>query len=162
MVGRAGARFRGRQFPCVVGRGGVTKRKSEGDGATPEGIHRFVGLLYRPDRVSAEALPDWAMPIGPFDMWSDDPKDPDYNQFLMGAQPYAYSAERLYRPDPLYDIVLLTDWNWPQAVPGRGSAIFVHTWRRPGYPTAGCVGFARRDLLWIASRLRPWDKLVIR
>jgi L,D-peptidoglycan transpeptidase YkuD (ErfK/YbiS/YcfS/YnhG family) len=44
-------RFLGRRFPCTVGRGGVTDAKREGDGATPRGTHRLVGMLYRPDRM---------------------------------------------------------------------------------------------------------------
>ena len=40
--------------------------------------------------------------------------------------------ERLRRADPLYDLVILTDWNWPSAERGRGSAIFMHRWRRGG------------------------------
>jgi len=56
--------------------------------------------------------------------------------------------------------VLVTDWN-AAAVPGRGSAIFVHQWRRPGYPTAGCIALGRGDLRWIAERLRPGARLVV-
>jgi L,D-peptidoglycan transpeptidase YkuD (ErfK/YbiS/YcfS/YnhG family) len=70
-----GARFMGRRFACSIGRGGVTSRKREGDGATPIGTHRIIGMLYRADRITAPA--DWARPIGPFDLWSDDPTDPD-------------------------------------------------------------------------------------
>ena len=159
-VGPWGARFMGRRFPCAIGRGGITPDKHEGDGATPAGTHHFIGMLYRPDRLSASQLPDWALPIGPSDLWSDDSRDPDYN--LMVRAPHAWGHERLSRPDPLYDLILLTDWNWPRAIPGEGSAIFVHTWRRPRHPTAGCVAFARNDLLWIATRIRHQTRLVIR
>ncbi|MCP6053683.1 hypothetical protein NL338_26220, partial [Klebsiella pneumoniae] len=48
--------------------------KREGDGATPAGIHRIAGLLYRPDRLPRPA--PWAEPIGPGDLWCDDPADP--------------------------------------------------------------------------------------
>lgn len=153
-----GARFMGRTFPCSVGRGGLTTAKREGDGATPIGTHRFVGMLYRPDRMTAPA--DWALPIGPNDLWSDDVRDPDYN--LMVRAPHPFGHESLSRPDPLYDLILITDWNWPDATPGLGSAIFIHTWRKPRHPTAGCVGFSRENLLWIAARLRPQSRLVIR
>lgn len=162
VVTRWGARFLGRAFPCSIGRGGVVpaRAKREGDGASPAGTHRIVGLLYRPDRLPRTAVPDWARPIGPNDLWSDDPRDPDYN--LMLRAPHRWSHERLHRSDPLYDLILLTDWNWPYAVPGRGSAIFLHSWRRPRWPTAGCVAFARPDLLWIANRIRPETRLILR
>lgn len=152
-----GLRFMGRRFPCVVGRTGCTSRKKEGDGATPRGTHRLVGMLYRNDRLSRPA--DWALPIRPGDLWSDDPKDEDYN--LMTRAPSAYSHERLRRADRLYDIVLLTDWNWPFAVPGRGSAIFLHRWRKPGHPTEGCIALAPQHLRWIAPRIRHRTRLIV-
>jgi L,D-peptidoglycan transpeptidase YkuD (ErfK/YbiS/YcfS/YnhG family) len=154
-----GARFMGRMFPCTTGRNGVTQEKREGDHATPAGVHSFVGLLYRPDRIARSTLPDWALPIRPRDGWSDDPRDEDYN--LIVRHPHPYSAERLWRADPMYDVILLTNWNWPYAVRGAGSAIFVHTWRSPGHTTAGCVAFGRADLLWIANRIRHETRLIV-
>lgn len=159
LVGPWGARFGGRQFACSIGRGGITGAKREGDGATPRGTHGITGLLYRPDRIAPSVLPEWAVPILPGDLWSDDPRDPDYNHMVRAPHPFGH--ERLSRPDPLYDVVLTTDWNWPWAKPGRGSAIFLHSWRRPRHPTAGCVAFALPDLLWIASRLRPEARLIV-
>ncbi|MEM8655399.1 MAG: L,D-transpeptidase family protein [Pseudomonadota bacterium] len=152
-----GLRFAGRRFPCTVGKGGVSDTKREGDGATPRGVHRIVGMLYRPDRLARPA--DWALPLRPGDLWSDDPNDADYNQMVRA--PYAPSHERLCRADPLYDLVILTDWNWPYAVKGRGSAIFIHRWRRPAYPTEGCIGLRPNDLRWIARRIRYETRLIV-
>lgn len=150
---RAGARV----IPCSVGRGGITTSKHEGDGATPVGRHRIVGLLYRPDRLPAPN--DWAQPILPGDLWCDASGHPAYNHPVRA--PFAASHESMRRPDPLYDIVLVTDWNHPAAQAGRGSAIFVHQWRRPGFPTAGCIAMSRRDLIWLAGHVRPGDALVV-
>ena len=152
-----GLRFMGRIFPCTIGKGGLTADKREGDGATPRGTHRIVGLLYRPDRMARPT--DWAVPIGPSDLWSDDPAHEDYN--LMVRAPYPHSHERLRRADPLYDLILITDWNWPQAVPGRGSAIFLHQYRRKGYPTEGCIAFRRDHLRWIAERITYQTRLIV-
>ena len=152
-----GLRFQGHIYPCTIGRGGVSARKREGDGATPRGIHRLVGMLYRPDRMKRPA--NWAVPIGPRDLWSDDPEHEDYN--MMVRAPYAHSHEKLRRADPLYDLVLLTDWNWPYAVKGRGSAIFIHQFRRPGYPTEGCVALARAQLHHIAPRITLQTRLIV-
>lgn len=153
-----GLRFENRLYPCTIGRSGLTGDKREGDGATPKGVHDIVGLLYRPDRIAKPT--DWAVPIGPRDLWSDDPGHEDYN--LMVRAPYPHSHECLRRADPLYDLILITDWNWPRATRGKGSAIFLHQWRRPGYPTAGCVALARGDLHHIARRLRIGAKLIVR
>lgn len=150
-------RFAGRRFPCSVGRTGVTRDKHEGDGATPRGIHRIIGMLYRPDRLARPAA--WAAPIRPGDLWSDDPADAAYNQLVHA--PHPHSHERLRRADPLYDLVLITDWNAPPATPGRGSAIFLHQWRKPHHPTEGCVAFRRDHLTWIAARLSPGSRLIV-
>ncbi len=157
VVTPTGLRFLGRRFPCTIGRGGLTDRKTEGDGATPRGMHRLVGMLYRPDRMARPA--DWALPIKPGDLWSDDVKDPDYN--MMVRAPHSFSHEDLRRADPMYDLIILTDWNWPYAVKGRGSAIFIHPWRGPGRPTAGCIGLRRDHLRWIAPRINHSSRLVI-
>jgi len=158
MVVRGGRlRFAGRVFPCTVGRGGVTARKREGDGATPLGTHGITGVMYRPDRMAKPV--DWAVPIHPGDLWSDDLRDPEYN--MMVRAPHPFSHEVLRRPDPLYDLVLLTDWNWPYAVKNRGSAIFVHRWRKPGHPTEGCIGLRPDNLLWIAKRLKYGSRLIV-
>lgn len=153
----SGLRFWGAKLPFSVGRGGVVRDKREGDGGTPVGVHRIVGCLYRPDRVVKPC--DWAVPIHPGDMWSDDPSHEDYN--LMVRAPYPGSAERLSRGDPLYDIVLITDWNWPRAEAGRGSAIFMHQWRGPGRPTEGCVAVSRAHLRWIVPRLSTSTRLIV-
>ena len=152
-----GLRFQGRVYPCTIGRGGVRTVKREGDGATPRGEHRIVGMLYRPDRMARPA--GWAVPIRPGDLWSDDPRHEDYN--MMVRAPYPHSHERLRRADPLYDLVLITDWNWPYAVKGRGSAIFIHQQRRPGYPTEGCIALARADLRAIAPRITLHTRLIV-
>lgn len=156
---RGGLRFAGRMLPVSVGRGGVSTRKREGDGATPAGQHRIIGLFYRPDRIAAASLPPWAVPIGLEDRWCDAPDHPLYNH--LTRKPFGKSQERLRRADPLYDLILPLDWNWPDAVPGKGSAIFIHQWRRPGYQTAGCLAFSRRDLLFIARHAAPGTEVLV-
>jgi len=153
-----GVRFYGRNFACSIGRGGIQRRKREGDGATPVGEHRIVGMLYRPDRMARPT--DWALPIHPGDLWSDDVRDPDYN--LMVRAPHPFGHERLRRADPLYDLVVITDWNWPYAEKGAGSAIFIHQWRKPHHPTEGCVAFSRSDLQWIARHITYGTRLIVR
>ncbi|MGO4909722.1 L,D-transpeptidase [Pseudorhodobacter sp. W20_MBD10_FR17] len=155
-----GLLFAGRRFACTIGRGGISRDKREGDGATPVGIHHITGMFYRPDRLRGAVLPDWAQPIRLGDLWSDDVGDPMYNQLVRA--PHRFSHEHMRRADPLYNLVMTTDWNWPNAIAGRGSAIFLHQWRRIGYPTAGCVAFAPADLLWIAARVRLGARLVVK
>ena len=152
-----GLRLGSLRFPCTIGRSGLTRDKREGDGTTPRGTHRITGMLFRPDRMTPPA--PWARPIGPGDLWSDDVNDPEYNQPVRA--PHPFSHEYLRRPDPLYDLILLTDWNWPRARPGGGSAIFIHQWRRPGFPTEGCIALRREHLHRLAARIAPGTRLIV-
>lgn len=161
LVTQWGARFQGREFACAIGQGGSTTHKTEGDGQSPAGIWKIAHGLYRADRM---ARPRCQMPmrqISPFDIWSDDSNDPQYNHGYPAIRP-RFGHEKLRRPDPLYDIILVTDWNWPDARPGRGSAIFVHAWRRPRFPTAGCLAFAAPDLRWILARWTRQSRIFMR
>ena len=65
----------------------------------------------------------------------------------MVTLPYGASAERLWRDDPLYDVVGVLGHNDRPARPGRGSAIFLHRAPAGGAPTAGCIGLDMADLL---------------
>ncbi|MDP6343668.1 MAG: L,D-transpeptidase family protein, partial [Alphaproteobacteria bacterium] len=128
---------------CALGKGGLRRDKREGDGATPVGAFPLRRVLYRPDRAAppATALP--CVPIGPDDGWCDDPGAAEYNRPVR--LPHAASAERLWREDGLYDLVVVIGHNDQPPAPGRGSAIFLHL-ASPDYgPTEGCVALARPD-----------------
>lgn len=143
----------GRLIPCTLGRSGIRAAagKREGDAATPAALLHVTACLYRPDRVAAPG--PWAVPLRLGDLWCDAPDHPAYNRLVRA--PLAASHEEMRRADPLYDIVLVTDWNAAPAQPGRGSAIFIHQWRRPGHPTAGCIAMSRENLIWLAARAAP-------
>ena len=153
VVGRWGARFGGRAFPCAVGRGGIGVKRAEGDGVTPAGRHRIEVVLWRPDRLRRRG----GGAIGPCDGWSDDPADPGYNRPVR--LPHRFGHEALRRADRQYDLVAVLDWNRAPIVPGRGSAIFLHVWRRPRHPTAGCIAFRRADLAFILARWTPRSRV---
>ena len=125
VVTKWGARFMGREFPCAIGRSGIRLKQGEGDGITPIGTFLLGGIRTRPDRVTLDAGALSDDPIGLFDIWSDDPKDPDYNHGLTKVS-HPFSHEKLRRSDGLYDCFAIVDYNWPDAVSGAGSAIFLH------------------------------------
>jgi L,D-peptidoglycan transpeptidase YkuD (ErfK/YbiS/YcfS/YnhG family) len=123
--------------PCALGRGGVTRHKREGDGATPAGRLRLLSCHYRPDRVSRPGTRLQTMPIRPRDGWCDDPADRNYNRPV--PLPYPAGHELLWRQDSLYDVLVVLDWNLLHPLPGAGSAVFFHL-AAPGMtPTAGCI-----------------------
>ena len=156
-ISSKGAYFGRQRYPCSIGLNGTSARKKEGDGSTPEGVHEIVGLLYRRDRIPKPT--NWAVPIKLNDLWSDDLRDPNYNMMIQG--PSKIRCENLWRSDPLYDLIILTNWNWPYAVKGRGSAIFLHQWRKPRHPTDGCVAFQREHILEIAKNITFGTKLIV-
>lgn len=161
VVQRWGARYRGQFFPCSIGRGGIGEKKVEGDGITPKGNWRIAAAGYRADRVPNPAFrfPSWQ--IGPSDIWSDDPNDPLYNHGLSArSHPYSHEAQR--RADPLYDIFAVLDFNWPDAVAGAGSAIFVHSWRKPRHPTEGCIACSPQVLRYILESWEANARVIIR
>jgi L,D-peptidoglycan transpeptidase YkuD (ErfK/YbiS/YcfS/YnhG family) len=136
-------------WPCAIGRTGVTRDKREGDGATPAGCWTLRRVLYRPDRMAAPATDLPSAPLSATDGWCDDADDPRYNQPV--TLPTAARHERLWREDGLYDIIVVLSHNETPAIPGHGSAIFLHV-AAPGYaPTEGCVALALPDLLTVLA-----------
>ncbi|MEM6668780.1 MAG: L,D-transpeptidase family protein [Pseudomonadota bacterium] len=156
---RGVARFRGRRFSCSIGRSGIVKAKTEGDGGTPTGSFHLEQIYYRADRGlrPKSLLPTTAIRTN--DGWSDDPSDRDYNHRV--SLPYAYRHETLRRGDWLYDIVVVFDANRAPVVPGAGSALFLHLRRNVGVPTEGCIAFARPDLEWILENWTLKSRLVV-
>ena len=138
-------------LPCALGRNGRRVRKREGDGATPVGCWRIAGVLYRADRIRRPATRLPVRPIGESDGWCDAPADRNYNRPVR--HPYPASAERLWRADNLYDIVVVLSHNARPRVRGGGSAIFMHV-ARPGYaPTEGCIALRQEHLLRLLRAL---------
>ncbi|MBM3559828.1 MAG: hypothetical protein FJX53_08150 [Alphaproteobacteria bacterium] len=153
------ARWGDRRFACAVGRAGARPDKREGDGATPVGKFPLRRVLFRPDRLFLPATGLPTVAIGPADGWCDDPADPRYNRPVRLPRPT--SAESLWRPDHVYDLVLVVGHNDSPPVPGLGSGIFVHVARPDFAPTAGCVALAPADLAAIVADARAGDALVV-
>jgi L,D-peptidoglycan transpeptidase YkuD (ErfK/YbiS/YcfS/YnhG family) len=129
---------------CALGRAGSRACKREGDGATPIGTWTLERVLYRADRL---LRPRTGLPIDvirSYDGWCDAPADKNYNRAV--SLPYPASAERFWRDDHVYDLVVILSHNRRPRMRGCGSAIFIHL-ARPGYtPTEGCIALAERDL----------------
>ncbi len=141
--------WNGKIVPCAIGASGMTADKREGDQATPMGCFPLRRVYYRPDRVSR---PRCLLPVAaldPLDAWSDEPDDPAYNSLIR--QPYETSFELMWRDDHVYDIVVTIGYNDDPAIPGKGSAIFLHLARPDFSPTRGCVAVSMENLLRILA-----------
>jgi L,D-peptidoglycan transpeptidase YkuD (ErfK/YbiS/YcfS/YnhG family) len=151
--------WNGQRVRCALGPNGIRADKREGDGVTPAGVYPMRRVLWRADRL---ARPETALPLAAIatqDGWCDAPGDPNYNRPV--TLPYPASAERLWREDAVYDVIVVLGHNDDPPVPGRGSAIFLHV-ARPDYaPTQGCVALALPDLLMLLRACGPGAALHI-
>ena len=154
---RGSVRLGDLNLPCALGRSGRRVRKHEGDGATPVGCWRALGVLYRADRVGRPSTGLPVKRIRPSDGWCDAPADRNYNRPVR--YPYAASAETLWRLDRLYDVVVVLGYNTCPRMRGRGSAIFMHL-ARPGYaPTEGCIALKQEHLQLLLRHLSADSKV---
>jgi L,D-peptidoglycan transpeptidase YkuD (ErfK/YbiS/YcfS/YnhG family) len=151
--------FRGAALPVALGRAGIQANKREGDGATPRGRFRFLRLWWRADRLPhpGTRLPTRRIEMN--DAWCEDPSDRRYNRAVKLSQ--ASSADRLWRNDHLYDLVVELDHNTRPRAKNRGSAVFIHV-ARPGFaPTAGCVALKAEDLTRLLARVVRDTRIVV-
>jgi len=147
------------RMPCVLGRAGVKALKREGDMATPRGRFRLRSVFYNPER---SLRPRTRLPLRPLrtvDGWCDSPLDRNYNRRV--SLPYGASAERLWRDDDLYDLVVVLGHNDAPRVRHRGSAVFMHV-ARPGFlATEGCVALRASDLKRVLRAVARRSEIVI-
>ncbi len=147
------------RFPAAIGRGGISARKREGDGATPLAVMALCGGLVRDRLPILPQSPLGLRGIRADDGWCDAPSDPNYNRPVR--LPFSANHERLRRDDGIYDIVIILDWNMSRRVKGRGSAVFFHL-ARPGFePTAGCVAVTPSAMRVLLPHLRRGMRLVV-
>lgn len=153
--------FGGVTVRCALGKGGVKPagEKREGDGASPLGVWPLREVFWREDRGARPETALHARPIRPDDGWCDAPGDLAYNRPVL--HPYPASAERMWREDGLYDIVVVLGHNDDPVVPGAGSAIFLHCASADYKPTEGCIALAENDLRALLALAQPGDALEI-
>ncbi len=148
------AYFHGKKFPVAVGRGGIGTKQREGDGITPAGEWGIEEWLFRPDRINVAGNQ-----IRVNDYWSDDPRDPFYNTRI--GKKSKFSCENLRRADHLYDLIGVINYNRNPAKLGKGSAIFMHSWRSPRHPTEGCIALSSKNLRWIQKRWHNEFRIIV-
>lgn len=129
---------------CVVGKRGIGKKLKEGDKITPKGKFNVKFILYRKDRISYLASRISKYVIKKNMGWCDDPRSKDYNKLIKF--PFKYSAEKLYRKDNIYDIILVLNYNSKPIIRNKGSAIFIHVASKNYRFTKGCVAVGKKDL----------------
>ena len=146
-------------LPVALGRGGIKANKREGDGGTPRGTFTLRRLWWRADRMPRPRTGLPVRRIRPSDGWCEDPNDRRYNRPVN--VPKNSTADRLWRTDALYDLIIEISHNTRPRVTGRGSAVFVHIARQKFAPTAGCVALQADTLRRLVERLGPRTRIEI-
>jgi len=144
---------------AAIGPSGIGIKTGEGDGITPRGSFPVREIFYRADRIPRPVTVLPLRAIARDDGWCDAPDDPNYNRLVK--RPYPASSEAMWREDHLYDLVAVLGYNDNPAVPGKGSAIFLHL-AKPDYDfTQGCIALALDDARAAIAQLQPGDQMVI-
>jgi L,D-peptidoglycan transpeptidase YkuD (ErfK/YbiS/YcfS/YnhG family) len=149
-------------YRARVGFNGVSASHREGDGTTPLGTFAIGPTIYGLDPNPGVRLAYRRLRCG--DWWDEDPASPTYNSFrhlACGAKPpFGGSSEPLWRSTVAYREFAFVEYNSAPAIPGRGSAIFLHDDR--GHATNGCISLPRAQLIGILRRLRPGAAITTR
>ena len=134
---------------CAIGKRGIGIKKREGDLITPKGKFKISYILYRKDRVGNLSSKLKKIVIKKNMGWCNDPESKDYNKLIRF--PFSFTAERLFRKDNTYDIILVLSYNSNPIKKNKGSAIFLHIAKKNYSPTLGCVAISKRNLIKLLS-----------
>jgi len=142
-------------WPAHVGRNGLSAHHREGDGTTPLGTFAIGDVAYGVAPDPGTRLAYHVLACG--DWWDEDPSSPTYNEFrhvpCRRRPPFHGDSEALWLQTGGYSHFAVIEYNADPAVPGRGSAIFIHV--DLGRPTNGCVSLPAADLVELLRLLRP-------
>ena len=136
---------------CAIGKRGIRVKKKEGDLITPKGKFKIKYIFYRNDRLSNFKSNIKKVIIKKNMGWCDDPNSNNYNRLVK--LPSFYSAEKLYRKDNTYDLILILNYNMNPIHKNKGSAIFIHIARKNYKSTAGCIAIKKSHLKNIVSKI---------
>lgn len=125
-----------------IGRNGVSSSKREGDKKTPLGIYPLGFAFGNDDNPNADY--PWRS-VTSESYWVDDPDSRFYNQWVEGTAEQDWdSAEKLWCIRTEYALAVVVEYNYgSSAMPGNGSAIFLHV---GDSPTSGCIAIPKSDL----------------
>jgi len=147
------------KLKCSIGKSGITKKKEEGDLATPKGNFKIGILYYRKDRVKNFKCKIKKKIIKRNMGWCDDIRSNQYNREIIF--PFKYKAEKLYRKNKIYDLFINIKYNYKPTIKGKGSAIFLHLADTNYRPTKGCIAISRKNFLEILPFIKKDTKILI-
>ena len=147
------------KIKCAIGKNGITKNKREGDLKTPRGIFKLKKVLYRRDRIKFFKSTLKKNYIKKNIGWCDDPSSKYYNREIKF--PFKCSAEKLWRKDNIYDLIIIINYNCKPVIKNKGSAIFLHICKKNYAPTKGCLAINKNDMMNLIVNIKNNTKLII-
>ena len=147
------------RIKCAIGKRGIKTKRKEGDFITPKGTFRIKLILYRKDRIKNFKSFVQKLSITKKMGWCDDSKSKKYNRLIK--YPFAFSSEKLFRKDNVYDIILVLNYNMNPTKKYKGSAIFIHIAKKKYDSTEGCVAIKKVNLLKLIKSLKKNTKIKI-
>ena len=147
------------RIKCAIGKRGIKTKRKEGDFITPKGTFRIKLILYRKDRIKNLKSFVPKLSITKKMGWCDDSKSKKYNRLIK--YPFAFSSEKLFRKDNVYDIILVLNYNMNPTKKYKGSAIFIHIAKKKYDATEGCVAIKKVNLLKLIKSLKKNTKIKI-
>ena len=151
--------YKGYKLKCSIGKSGLTNSKNEGDLATPRGSYRLGVLYYRKDRIKPLKCKLKKKIIKKNMGWCDDIRSKKYNKEINF--PFKFGAEKLYRKNNIYDILINIKYNQNPIIKNKGSAIFLHLSNKKYKPTKGCIALQKKDLFKILPLIDKKTKISI-
>ena len=146
-------------FKCCVGKGGLSKKKIEGDKKTPIGTFAIENLYFRKDRIKKPQTSLKCIEIIENMGWCDDIKSPKkYNKLIKATDKVKH--EKLRRKDYKYDLLIPIKYNYKKPQVGLGSCIFIHLTKKYK-PTAGCIALNKKDFLIMLKLINKNSKIKI-
>jgi D-alanyl-D-alanine dipeptidase len=146
----------------VDNRASAAAGKREGDQKAPAGVFSF-GSAFGYDKNAPDGVKMKYLQAGERDFFVDDPNSPDYNSWVRLSEKekpgdHWQSFEKMKRDDQRYKLGLVVEHNMNPAIPGDGSAIFLHVWKEPGSGTAGCTSMSEENMRELLRWLDPGKK----
>jgi L,D-peptidoglycan transpeptidase YkuD (ErfK/YbiS/YcfS/YnhG family) len=157
-IGRNGMAW-GRGLQTTTEAGPV---KREGDGKSPAGVYRLGTAFGVAASLPAGARDFPYLRTSPTTYCVEDARSTYYNQIVDSTRvkpPSLDQWSQMARPDGLFNWGVVVQQNAPETQKGSGSCVFLHVWRGPKRPTAGCTAMAsdqiQEILRWLDPALGP-------
>ena len=122
-------------------------------------MFKIIRVFYRKDKIRSLKTKIKKYSIKKDMGWCDDPRSEKYNKLVK--LPFNFSAEKFYRRDNIYDIILVLNYNMHPTKKNKGSAIFIHIAKKNYKSTEGCIGIKRKILKEIAQTVSNKTKVII-